>query len=191
MSQSHAVNQLLPLLVRITAKPGAFLLIASSVVWALFAVMTLALWFRSDSGAVWLPVIVAVILFIAIASFAFFRSRILSGVEELNRRTRTEVIVSQDVAEPRESETSQLSSQLQEEAEILGEAYRESMIRTARFFPRIEAAQRGLVRAAGGLGQAPFLKYDMRLVLASFLLTAAAIPLSILGFITCAFALLF
>src|SRR5690606_6163665 len=60
----------------------------------------------------------------------------------------------------------------------------------ARWFPRVEAAQRALLRAAGGPVNAPYLRDDLRVTLLAFLGTVAAIPLGVLGAFVCAFALL-
>ena len=57
-------------------------------------------------------------------------------------------------------------------------------------FPRVEAAQRALLRAAGGPVKAPYLRDDLRVTLVAFLGTVAAIPLGVLGAFGCAFSLL-
>ena len=52
------------------------------------------------------------------------------------------------------------------------------------------AAQRALLRAAGGPVNAPYLRDDLRVTLVAFLGTVAAIPLGVLGAFVCAFSLL-
>jgi len=74
--------------------------------------------------------------------------------------------------------------------DALREAAAEAQIHTARWFPRVEAAQRALLRAAGGPVNAPYLRDDLRVTLVAFLGTVAAIPLGVLGAFVCAFSLL-
>lgn len=82
-------------------------------------------------------------------------------------------------------------SPVEEELGTLSEAMDENRVRSARWFPRVEATQRALLRAAGGPVNAPYLRDDLRVTLVAFLGTVAAIPLAVLGSFMCAFALLF
>ena len=184
------MNRLLPTLLKIAHRPGGLLLAAACVGLGLFTLMALALALTSGSPIAWLPLVIAAVLWVCVGTFAFYRAQLQRHVQAIAHQADARVIVDQSVAAPTASTEGTVSSQLHTEAQVLGEAYRESTIRTARYFPRIEAAQRGLLQAAGGVANAPYLKYDLRLVLGAFLGTALALPASIVGFIVCAFALL-
>ncbi|WP_418605206.1 hypothetical protein [Georgenia sp. SUBG003] len=70
---------------------------------------------------------------------------------------------------------------LQDEVDTLNAAMAEGAVRTARFLPRVEAAQRAALVAAGGRVRAPYLADDLRVTIVALLGTLAAVPLSVLG----------
>lgn len=58
------------------------------------------------------------------------------------------------------------------------------------WMPRVEAAQRAAVAAAGGIVNAPYLKDDLRVTIASAILAALAVPLSMFFIFVAFFSLL-
>jgi hypothetical protein len=79
---------------------------------------------------------------------------------------------------------------VQDELDALNAAMAENAVRTARFLPRVEAAQRAALAAAGGPVRAPYLKDDLRVTLVALLGTLAAVPLSAIGAVITAVVLL-
>ena len=75
----------------------------------------------------------------------------------------------------------QAADRLSEEMAFLEEVRWVGSLRTARYFPRVEAAQRALVLAAGGTVNAPYLKDDLRVTLVALLGTFVAIPVGAIG----------
>ncbi|WP_250506284.1 hypothetical protein [Bowdeniella massiliensis] len=196
MTSSQTVTKLLPTLLRIAHKPGGLLLMAAAGATGLLTLMSLAVIASSSSPIRFLPLALAIVLWIFIAAFGIYREILRRNLDDLERQaTGVAVVIDDDVVShdqevaPHQS-SGAVNSALHDEAQALGEAYRETTIRTAKYFPRIEAAQRGLIRAAGGVVNAPYLKHDLRIIIGSFIGTAAALPLALFGFTVCAFALL-
>lgn len=177
MSQSETVSRLLPTIMMMARRPGKAVLILSSLALAIYTLASVLLLNTSHTFIAYLPLATALVGWIAVGIFAWYRARIN---QQLPDRTS-----SRDLAVPAGTADNGLDTRYRAEAEALGSAYQESRIHTVRFLPRIEAAQRGLLRAAGGPVQAPYLRYDMRWVLLSFLGTICAIPLSIAGSTIC------
>lgn len=178
-------------------RPGGVLLAASAAANALFTLMSIAVIASGTSPLRYLPLVVAGLLWIFIGAFTYFRDFLRRNVDDIALQASSSTVVidgnvvSHDAEVARtDGSSSELRSSLHDEAEALGEAYRETTFRTAKYFPRIEAAQRGLIRAAGGVVNAPYLKHDLRLVVGSFLGTALALPIALTGFMVCALALL-
>lgn len=188
MTGSPTIARLLPTVLRMCDKPGALLLRAATFALAVFSLMAGLVWHHSDSAFRYLPAIFAVTGWICVGMFSFYRARIRQGLD-----SNPPPVVSGGVlatGDDATSTSSAVTSGLQAEMSALSEAYRETQIVTTRFFPRINGAQRALVRAAGGVVNAPYLRYDLRLVLLTFLGTFATVGLSVLGVFICAFALL-
>ncbi|MHB1063666.1 MAG: hypothetical protein ACYC1Z_04090, partial [Georgenia sp.] len=77
-----------------------------------------------------------------------------------------------------------------DERSAMSAAMAEGTLRTARFLPRVEAAQRAALVAAGGPVHAPYLRDDLRVTITALVGTLAAVPLSVLGWIITAVLLL-
>ena len=182
MSQSETVSRLLPTIMMMARRPGKAVLILASLVLAIYTLASVLLLNTSHTFIAFLPLATAVVAWIAVGTFAWYRARINQQLPDRS--------TSRDLAAPAGASNDGLDARYRAEAEALGSAYQESRIHTVRFLPRIEAAQRALLRAAGGPVQAPYLRYDMRWVLLSFLGTIAAIPLALAGSAICFLALL-
>lgn len=173
------LNHVVPTLVRIARRPGALLLTAAGVNLGLFAVLGLVLGLTGDAWTAWLPLAVAAVLAVPVLALTVRRHRLQRQTADLGPgRTvpgRTgDVTVVRAGAAP---------GPAQREAEVLSAAMAESTLRTARFLPRVEAAQRAALVAAGGPVHAPYLRDDLRVTVAALLGTLAAVPISVLGWV--------
>lgn len=172
-----SLSLFLPILVQLLRGPGKVYTALNGLL------VALGLWaaFRSNGGFAIFCLIVLLILAAGIALFALRASRLARHVEELatlSRRTvsSTEVATAQDVDDRAKF------------ARRYEEASREASMKTARFMPRVEAAQRAAIAAVGGIGQAPYLKDDLRITILAGLITVAAGPIALLLLILLAIA---
>lgn len=173
------LNQVVPALVRVVRRPGALLLRAAAVAVASFALLGLvfALTGAGAGWAAWLPLVLAGFLAVPVVVLAVRRERLQARTDELARH-RTVIAGAGEVAR---SGGAARRDPLQDEMDSVAAAMAESGVRTARFFPRIEAAQRAGLLAAGGPVNAPYLRDDLRVTIAALLGTVAAIPLATIG----------
>ena len=180
------LNQVVPTLVRVARRPGGVLLAFAGAGVGIFATLGVVHGLVRDGGWSWLPLVLAGVLAVPVAALAVRRWRLQQQTADLHlHRTvgpgSAEVVVVD--GEP-------LRSRMQEEVDTLNEAIAESTVRTARFLPRVEAAQRAALRAAGGPVQAPYLRDDLRVTIVAMLGTIAAVPLSVVGSLVTALLLL-
>ncbi|RYV50942.1 hypothetical protein [Pengzhenrongella frigida] len=181
----EVLNQVVPTLVRVARRPGAILLSLAGWPIGIFALLGLGYGATGDGWAAWLPFLWAGVLVVPVAVLAIRRERLQVQTQSLHlHRTITgdQTVVTYD-AQPS-------VSPVQEELDALSAAMAENAVRTARFFPRIEAAQRAGLLAAGGPVNAPYLRDDLRVTLAALVGTLVAIPLAVLGSIVTAVLLL-
>ncbi|MGV9182619.1 hypothetical protein [Arcanobacterium canis] len=192
MIQPGSMSIILPLLERLGRGAGRLLV---GVAVSLDLLLVLAGWKVAHlSEGTWLPLIVALILAVPIAIFAWRRHRLAVGVEATRERlvfhtptsapSATEVIV-RPTADTTEEQRKR--SITQERAQ---RAMRESAKRRDTYWPRIESAQRAAIAMAGGVENAPYLKDDVRVTLISLIATVASIPLSVVFLITALFLIL-
>lgn len=180
-----AMNRIVANLVRLARRPGRLLLTAAAVPVGLFALFGLLLGLDAETWTGWVPLVLAGLLAVPVVVLAVRRERLQRTTADLGDHPVTTaggvVVVPGD-----------RSARVPGEEELAAwtEAMDEGRVRTARWFPRVEATQRALVRAAGGTVQAPYLKDDLRVTLVAFLGTVAAIPFGVLGTFVSAFALL-
>ncbi len=179
------LNQVVPALVRLARRPGATLLLLASVSVGAFAALGLAYGLTSASGAAWVPLVLAGVLSAPVATLAVRRHRLQVQTEGLDAR---EIISGNRGVVVRQDDPAR--DALDEELETFSAAMAESTLRTARFLPRVEAAQRTARLMAGGTVQAPYLKDDIRITLVALLATLAAVPLGSLGAIITAILML-
>lgn len=172
------LNQIVPALVRLTHWPGAALLAAAGAAVGSFAVLGLV---HGLGGAGWVPLVLACVLAVPVLVLAWRRRRLERQVADAERGHRTvggaEIVPAQ--GQPQE-----------EDLRALDAALDEASIRTARFLPGVEAAQRAALRAAGGPVQAPYLRDDLRVTLVALVATLAAVPLGVLGAVVTAILVL-
>ena len=170
------LNQVVPTLVRLARRPGGFLLQAAAAVVGVFALLGLGYGVSGSGWTGWVPFAFALLLAIPVGVLAVRRERLQVQTQSLHlHRTITgdTSLVTYDSVASRDP--------VQEELDALSSAMAENAVRTARFFPRVEAAQRAGLRAAGGPVNAPYLRDDLRVTLGALIGTIAAIPLALLG----------
>ncbi|MDO5726834.1 MAG: hypothetical protein Q4Q03_02795 [Bowdeniella nasicola] len=187
MATSPTVARLLPAILRMCDRPGALLLRLATFALTLFTLMAALVWYHSDTLTRYLPALFALAGWICVGTFSYFRAGIRRSLDSHPPQTITGTEL--QTSDPT-STSSDLATGLHADITAIGEAYRETQIITTRFFPRINATQRALVHAAGGVVNAPYLRYDLRLVLASFVGTNLTVALATFGSIVCALALL-
>jgi hypothetical protein len=179
------LNHVVPPLVRLADRPGGALLKVASFGTGSFAILGLAHALAFDGWRAWLPLAFAALLAIPVAVLAMRRRRLRLQVDGMTvHRTvsanpREIVIVNGEPVGPSADSRAAYDA-----------AVTESRIRTARFMPRVEAAQRAAVAAAGGHVHAPYLRDDLRITIAALVGTLAAIPLAALGSVVTALVLL-
>lgn len=180
----QALNQIVPILVRLARPPGLILLLASVVLVLVFGVLG---WLYGSGGTAWtawLPFGLAVALAIPVAVFGLRRARLNRRTRGLQLTVRSGVTVlvkrPQDEKNPRESGPL-AGMDPQREREHFDAARAELRHRQARFLPRFEASQRAARALAGGDAHAPYLRDDLRVTLLSLVGTVLAIPTAVIG----------
>lgn len=170
------LNQVVPTLVRVARRPGAILLSLAAWSIGIFALLGLGYGVTGARWTDWVPLALAGVLAVPVVVLAVRRERLQVQTEHLHlHRTvsgnRTSLTFD---AEPSRDP-------VQDEVDAISGAMAENAVRTARFFPRVEAAQRAGLHAAGGPVNAPYLRDDLRVTLAALLGSLASIPLAGLG----------
>ncbi|HEY8717673.1 hypothetical protein [Pengzhenrongella sp.] len=172
------LNQVVPTLVRVARRPGELLLRWAAAEIGVFALFGLLLGLTGTGGSAWVPLVLAGFLAVPVVVLAVRRERLQAQTQGLElHRTISANGTSLVTYGARPSS----GGPPQEELDTLNGALAEGALRTARYFPRIEAAQRAGVRAAGGVVNAPYLRDDLRVTFVALLGTLAAIPLAALG----------
>ena len=175
---SDAVNRIAANVVRLARTPGRLLLVGAGVPLAAFLLLAFLVGLGAERWTAWGPFALAVLLAVPLVVLAVRRARLQRATADLPQDPVTSaggvVVITDQPADE----------------DALREAATEAQIHTARWFPRVEAAQRALLRAAGGPVNAPYLRDDLRVTLVAFLGTVAAIPLGVLGAFVSAFSLL-
>jgi hypothetical protein len=184
------LNQVIPALVRLVRRPGAALLAVAAAAVGTFAVLGLVHGVTGTRSGDWLAFACALLLAVPVVLLAVRRHRLQQQVAEVGARTT--ISGAGTLAPLDRSRGDRLPGDVrwEEEREAISAAMAENALRTARFLPRVEAAQRAARRAAGGTVQAPYLKDDIRVTLVALLGTIAAVPLAGLGALVTAIALL-
>lgn len=183
---ADVLNQVVPPLVRLARRPGALLLEVAAFAVGSFLLLGVVHGVQGEWPSSWGAAIVAAILAVPVVDLALRRHRLQLRTEGLDVH-RTVAPASREVVVVDGEPVGGMSS---EGRDAFAAALAEHQIRSARFFPRIEATQRAAVAAAGGTVNAPYLKDDLRVTLLALLGTLAAIPLATLGAIVTAIALL-
>lgn len=181
---ADVLNHVIPALVRLARRPGAALLVLAAVTVGSFAVLGLVHGLTESSGSAWIPLVLAGVLAVPVVVLAVRRRRLQHQVAQV--RPRTTIAGNAGVV----VRSSERGAGWDSERETLSAAMAENALRTARFLPRVEAAQRAARLAAGGPVVAPYLKDDIRVTLVALLATLAAIPLAGLGIVLTAVLLL-
>lgn len=182
------MNRIASNLVRLTRRPGLLLLGAAAVPISLFVLLGLLVGLQATTGAGWTLFVLALLLATPVALLAIRRERLRRATDGLPEPGA--VVAGGVVDRPAAPGADPFAGALGQERGTWDEAMAESQLRTARWLPGVEATQRALVRAAGGVVNAPYLRDDLRVTLLAFLGTVLAIPLAILGAFLAAFVLL-
>ena len=197
------LNQVVPTLVRVARRPGAVLLRVAASMIGLLALLGLVRGLTGDEVAgdgvaAWVPLVLAGVLAVPVVILAVRRERLQAQTQGLDLHrvvvaSRGTLVVpdGDPLRDPlRNSERNSQRDSQQQELDSLSAAMAENAVRTARFFPRVEAAQRAALLAAGGPVNAPYLRDDLRVTIGALVGTVAAVPLAGLGVIVTAVLLL-
>jgi hypothetical protein len=174
------LNQVVPTLVRVARRPGALLLSTAAAGVGIFALLGLLLGAGGVGWTAWIPFALAILLAVPVLLLAVRRARLQSQTRDLELHHTVvgghgEVVV----VDSQGQDPGRYA--LQDEVDTINSAMAEGAVRTARFLPRVEAAQRAALVAAGGRVRAPYLVDDLRVTIVALLGTLAAVPLSVLG----------
>lgn len=176
------LNQVVPTLVRVARRPGAVLLRVAAWAISVFAFLGLVHGVTGTGWASWVSLVLAGFLAVPVLVLAVRRERLQSQTAGLQPHptigANPGALVFYDAEPPRDPQWG--------EGDSLSAAMAENAVRMARFLPRVEAAQRAGLLAAGGPVNAPYLRDDLRVTVAALLGTLAAIPLATLGSIVTA-----
>ncbi|MDO5720748.1 MAG: hypothetical protein Q4P05_08435 [Actinomycetaceae bacterium] len=167
-----------------TSIPGR-LLIKIALMTALSTTLLggIGVWAYSGFGW-WIPLIVGLASLAITGFFILRRTQLHNALEQSGPRdvidndAQSLTILDENGRDPEY----ELRAFAQREGEAFGRARREYHHRTARFFPRIEAAQRSLRSYVDPTYDAPWLEHDIRPTLVAFIATAISIP--VCGFFT-------
>ncbi|UNX53625.1 hypothetical protein MF406_11555 [Georgenia sp. TF02-10] len=191
---ADVLNTVVPVLVRVARRPGAVLLTVAGAGVVLFALLGLLLGTGGTGWPAWIPFGCAVLLAVPVLVLAVRRWRLQAQTADLAAHPTVgpasrEVVA---VGGERAGATGAGAGAGAGLADLdaLNAALAESSIRTARFLPRVEAAQRAARAAAGGPVAAPYLADDLRVTIVALLGTLAAAPLSAVGALVTALLLL-
>lgn len=168
-----ALEQNISALIRIANLPGRVIARLAAVFVAPYVVFAF-LASRARPGVFsTLLLVLAVILALTVAFFAWLQDRLAKLVDEAELRTASSQVT---VYEPRSPE-----DLLAEQVHKMVEFDDERRLHRDTWMPRVEAMQRAFVRAAGGVENAPYLKDDLRITIIALVGSLAAIPLSAIG----------
>jgi hypothetical protein len=170
------INSVFPSLIRFGSRPGGIVLVAAAIADGFFLLFSYLAARTTGAPFAWFLFVVAAGLAVFVALLAWRRARLTRHVDEMEAALAAQQLSAGVVDRPAPA-----ADRLGEEMAFLEEVRWENSVRTARYFPRIEAAQRALVLAAGGTVNAPYLKDDLRVTLVALLGTLAAIPIGALG----------
>ncbi|MDO5724132.1 MAG: hypothetical protein Q4P33_07035 [Flaviflexus sp.] len=162
-----SLSLFLPILVQLLRGPGKVYTVLNGIIVTLGLVAGI----RAESSLATVCTVILGILALGIVIFAIRGQRLAHHVEEL--ATLSQRTISSEIAPLGETD------ERAEFARRYEEASREASIKTARFMPRVEAAQRAAIAAVGGLGNAPYLEDDLRYTILAGLVTAMAGPIAI------------
>lgn len=183
---ADVLNQVVPPLVRLARRPGALLLEVAGFAVGMFLLLGLVHGSQGGGWTSWIAAGVAGVLAVPVVDLAIRRHHLQQRTEGLDLH-RT---VSPSSGELVIRDGEPVGGMSSGTRDALAAAYTEHRIRSARFLPRVEAAQRAALAAAGGPVNAPYLRDDLRVTLLALLGTLAAIPLGTLGAMLTAIALL-
>lgn len=187
-----SLKDLLPAIERIARVPGRLLINAAMVVGIVGAVASVLVAKRSIGPVPWLPLVVIGVLLLITAFFAWRRWQLQRAVdqwEEGNVQLDPEAWASDgEIIEA--SLLDEEGNEIKDENPVLQEdARREAAERRDTWMPAVEAAQRAAIAAAGGTVNAPYLKPDLRVTIASAIALLCAIPVGVLFTIIALFSL--
>lgn len=144
------------------------------------------------SAGWWFPLLVGLIGLLITGFFALRRYQLQTAIANSGPRQvvgeASAIVRAEDAQKSQEDE---LRDFAQREGEKVARARAEYENKTAKYFPRIEAAQRSMRQLVDPSYDARWLDHDMRPTLVSFFATAAVIPITGFFTVVTAFVLLF
>lgn len=211
-----SLKDIVPIVEQLTRLPGRALVEVAALLSGSLTVLGIFV-ARGGGFLPWLPLLVGILGLIACVIFGMRRHQLEKAVEQWKKNqattldsdstttnvdysrmyageapssSRDVVVINEDgttsTGTPHQDSAHHKSAQFQRRRE----AMLEETQRRDTWMPRIEAAQRAAIVAAGGLVNAPYLKADLRITLASAFATLASVPLSIFFIIVALLSLL-
>lgn len=196
-----SLSIILPIIERLTRIPGKALVVAAGLLNALVLVVGWNAGRSSDAFVSWIPFVGGVLFSIATIVFAILRHRLETRVEKTAKRFTKDqagpVVTVDDVGTTSSSQGLILYTDdgrtihgpnpqalSEEEKRVrnqrrMTDARAQAADKRDTFMPRVDAAQRAAIAAAGGVQNAPYLKDDLRITIVSALLTMTSIPVGL------------
>ncbi|MDO5495260.1 MAG: hypothetical protein Q4G64_06075 [bacterium] len=165
-------------LIRLANAPGALLARMAALATVPFLVVAFFAMRNRETTFSWILFGVACVFAAAVAFFAWRRARLAALVDEAELRVAGQSTGAGELTRP---EQESIENRVTGHLNRLQEFDEERRLRRDTWLPRVEATQRALVRAAGGVEKAPYLRDDLRVTLIALGLTVAAIPVGSLG----------
>lgn len=165
-------------LIRLANAPGAILVRLAALASLPFLVVSLLALRAKPAPFAWILLVLAGILAAAVAFFAWRRARLSALVDEAEMNVTGQATGTGELTRPEEEG---IEARLTSHLDRLHDFDAERRLRRDTWMPGVEATQRALVRAAGGVERAPYLKDDLRVTLIAMGLTLLAVPAGTLG----------
>ncbi len=174
MTQDPGIGRL----IQVANAPGALLVRASALFTLPYLVFAIIAARVNPSVMSTILLVIAVVLAAGLAFFAWRRDRLSKLVDEAEENAMARAIGYAELTSPSDRSAEELvADRMQQMLDFEEERH----LHKDTWMPRVEATQRALVRAAGGVQAAPYLKDDLRVTLISMVVSVAAIPASAVG----------
>ncbi|HZK06112.1 MAG TPA: hypothetical protein VFC82_09765 [Actinomycetaceae bacterium] len=174
MTQDPGIGRL----IQVANAPGALLVRASALFTLPYLVFAIIAARVNPSVMSTILLVIAVVLAAGLAFFAWRRDRLSKLVDEAEENAMARAIGYAELTSPSDRSAEELvADRMQQMLDFEEERH----LHKDTWMPRVEATQRALVRAAGGVQAAPYLKDDLRVTLISMIVSVAAIPASAVG----------
>lgn len=179
-SYADLVHRIATAIVGFARRPSRLLLIAATVVLAVFTALAVIIFRAADGAGSWLPLVIAAVFAVPVVTLALRRQRLLAAVAGAGRHPvvheevrSAEVIVDGAPTGPEERLAGNLG--------VFAGHFSSGRWHGRGLLPNVSAVQALLLQALGGEINAPYLRDDLGTTFAATLGTLLVIPLASAG----------